>query len=260
MGKSFSPFTAHFWPPPSPSPSAFHLLPIFALMSPDQIKQLLGREAAKLVQPGMTIGIGSGSTASHFIRALAYRIRDGLVCKGVPTSQRTVALATELNIPLITLDEADEIQLAIDGADEVSEQLNLVKGGGGALLQEKMVADTAQQFVVIAHDEKLHKNLGSFPLPVEVVPYGWQQVKKKIERTGCKKVLLRMKNDKPFITDHGHYILDCEYDEILYPATLHSKLNNLPGVVENGMFINMADMAMIGHADGTITEMVRSEV
>lgn len=227
------------------------------MLSTNQIKQMLGREAAKLVEPGMTVGIGSGSTAYWFTIALAERIREGLQCVGVPTSRRTEQLAVEQGITLLPLNEAEEIQLAIDGADEISENLQLIKGGGGALLQEKMVADTSSRFVIIADDNKFHPQLGKIPVPVEVIPYGWKQVKKKIEKMGGSNVVLRMSNGKPFITDHGHYILDSQFNTIDYPAALHSKINNLPGVVENGLFINLADIVLIGHADGSITEYSR---
>jgi ribose 5-phosphate isomerase A len=227
------------------------------MLSTNQIKQMLGREAANLVQPGMTVGLGSGSTAYWFIIALAERVREGLECRGVPTSKRTEDLAREQQIPLIALDEAVTIDLAVDGADEVSEQLQLIKGGGGALLQEKMVADSSDRFVVIADETKFSRHLGKIPVPVEVIPYGWKHVKKKIEKLGCSNAALRHSNDQVFVTDHGHYIIDCHFGEINYPATLHSKLNNLPGVVDNGLFINLADATLIGHADGTITEYTR---
>jgi len=133
----------------------------------------------------------------------------------------------------------------------------LIKGGGGSLLQEKMVADSSAQFIVIADESKMVETLGRFPLPVEVIPYGWQQTKAKIEKIGPGSISLRQKDNQIFITDHGHYILDCQFTDIHYPATLHSRLNNIPGVVENGLFINMADIALIGHADGTVTEYFR---
>jgi ribose 5-phosphate isomerase A len=228
------------------------------IYSPDSIKQLLGFEAAKLIMPGMTVGIGTGSTAYWFVVALSERIKDGLDCRAIPTSIKTKKLAIEHNVPLIVLGEGD-IDICVDGADEISRGLQVIKGGGGAMLQEKMVADSSRQFIVIADESKLVETLGRFPLPVEVIPYGWKETKKKIERTGCMQVTLRLRDNKVFMTDHGHYILDCDFREIPFPATLHSKLNNIPGVVENGLFINMADMAMIGYADGTVTKFSRSQ-
>lgn len=225
----------------------------------EQIKASVGREAAKFVLPGMTIGIGSGSTAYWLIAALGERIKEGLECRAVPTSTTTRALAIEHHIPVIELGEVEHVDLAIDGADEIDPQLQLIKGGGGSLLQEKMVADVAQQFIIIADETKMVTRLGKFPLPVEVVAYGWEQTKQKIERLGCKHLSLRMQNGKPLITDHGHYTLDCQFDEILYPATLHSRLNNLPGVVENGLFLNMADTALIGYRDGSMKEFRKVE-
>lgn len=205
----------------------------------------------------MTVGLGSGSTAHWFIVTMGEMIRDGFECRCVPTSKRTEKLARESGIQLHSLNEVDSIDIAVDGADEITHQLQVMKGGGGALLQEKMVADAARFFVIIADESKLVDNLGSRALPVEVIPYGWRQVQRKVETYGGKNVVLRRNGQEIFVTDHGHYILDCDFGEIIYPATLHSKLNNIPGVVENGLFLNMADMALIGHADGTITEFVR---
>lgn len=225
----------------------------------ERIKASVAKEAAKLVLPGMTVGIGTGSTAYWLIAALGERIKDGLECRAVPTSNTTRTLAIKHGIPVIELDEVEHLDLAIDGADEIDPQLQLIKGGGGSLLQEKMVADISRQFIIIADETKMVAQLGKFPLPVEVVPYGWEQTKHKIERLGCKQLSLRMQDGNPFITDHGHYIVDCHFNEILYPATLHSRLNNLPGVVENGLFLNMADAALIGYKDGTMKEFRKVE-
>jgi ribose 5-phosphate isomerase A len=224
----------------------------------DEVKQKLGREAASLVKPDMTIGIGTGSTAYWFILALSEKIQKGLYCKGVPTSLKTKELMQQHNIPIVELDDIDFIHLTIDGADEIDPQLNLIKGGGGALLQEKMVAAASKQFIIIADEKKYVSSLGNFPLPVEVVPYGWKQTKNQIEKLGCTKVELRMSDEKIFITDHGHFILDCHFNLIEDPVALHSQLNSIPGLVENGLFIGMADGVYIGNAEGKIIFLVRS--
>ena len=221
-------------------------------MTTDEIKQMVTKRAAEFVTDGMKLGIGTGSTATHLLYALAARMQAGLRFKGVPTSEETEKLALQLEIPIINLDDADHIHLAIDGADEVSRNLDLIKGGGGAFLQEKMVAFMADRFIVIADQSKLVNTIGKFPLPVEVVPYGIERIKDHITRLGCKKVLLRYRNDKIFITDHGHNVLDCHFDIISDPVQLNTKLKEIPGVVETGLFIQMADMAMIGYADGSI--------
>lgn len=223
-------------------------------MTTDEIKQAVARRAAEFVTDGMTLGIGTGSTATHLLHALAERMKNGLRFRGVPTSEQTEKLALQLKIPIINLDEADDIQLAIDGADEVSEQLDLIKGGGGAFLQEKMVAFAAKKFIVMADESKLVTRLGKFPLPVEVVPYGVERIKDHIKGLGCKQAVLRYRNDKIFITDHGHRVLDCHFGVIDNPLALSAKLKEIPGVVETGLFLQMADVAIIGYSDGTIKE------
>jgi ribose 5-phosphate isomerase A len=224
-------------------------------MTTDEIKQAVARRAAEFVTEGMTLGIGTGSTANHLLRALADRMSKGLRFTGVPTSVQTEKLALELNIPVINLDVATDIQLAIDGADEVSEHLDLIKGGGGAFLQEKMVAFAAHKFIVIGDESKLVKTLGKFPLPVEVVPYGIERIKRHITNLRCQDVSLRYRNDKISITDHGHYVLDCRFESIPDPVKLNMQLKDIPGVVETGLFIQMADVVLIGNKDGSIREM-----
>ena len=221
-------------------------------MTTDEIKKAVATRVADLVTDGMTLGIGTGSTATYLLYALANRMKSGLRFTGVPTSVQTETLARELNIDVVTLDEADEIQLAIDGADEVSADLDLIKGGGGAFLQEKMVAFAAKRFVVIGDESKLVKTLGKFPLPVEVVPYSIERIKKHIAALGCKKIVLRYRNDNLYMTDHGHHVLDCHFGSIADPVDLNVKLKEIPGVVETGLFLHMADMAIIGYADGSI--------
>lgn len=222
------------------------------MLSTDHIKQLVGEAGAELVQQDMILGIGSGSTVLYFIQALGKKVRNGLRCQGVPTSDQTRALATEQGISIIELDDLPSIDLTIDGADEIDSSLRLIKGGGGYLLQEKMVAANSKKFVTIADHTKLRDQLGKFPLPVEVIPYGWQQVKRKIFLSYNIQINLRQKNDQPYLTDHGHYILDCYFGAIEDPGALNISLHLIPGVVETGLFIDMCEQAIIGYADGNI--------
>lgn len=221
------------------------------MLSSDQIKEMVGRQAVDFVQPGMTIGIGTGSTVYWFIIALGEKINKGLQCLAVPTSQKTKELAKKNFIPLADLNEVDFIDLTIDGADEINSALQLIKGGGGALLQEKMVASASRQFIVIADEQKIVNKLGRFPLPVEVLPYGWKQTRKRIEQLGCDKVEIRKKNDEAFITDHGHFILDCYFNQIDDPYQLNIQLKNIPGLLETGLFLDLADAVLIGNSNGT---------
>lgn len=218
-------------------------------------KQKAGEYAATLIEQGMTIGIGTGSTVYFFIQALAQQIKEGLIIKSIPTSKQTEQLAADLNIPLADLNEVDQIVITIDGADEIDEDLQLIKGGGGALLQEKIVATASEKLVIIADESKLVKQLGKFPLPAEVIPFGWKQTLKHIQELGCEKIMLRSKEEQIFISDHGHYILDCYFEKINDAACLHQQLNNIPGVVENGLFLSMAASAVIAYEDGSIKQL-----
>ncbi|MBK5272233.1 MAG: ribose-5-phosphate isomerase RpiA [Bacteroidia bacterium] len=223
----------------------------------NKIKQQLGKEAALLVQSDTTIGIGSGSTVFFFIEALAQRVASGLKCLSVPTSEQSRLLAHQNGIATVTLNDVDEIVLTIDGADEIDPQLQLIKGGGGALLQEKMVAAASKQLIIIADNSKLVSQLGSFPLPIEVVPYGWKQVQHYIQKMYSIRCELRIKNNETYITDHRHYILDCHFQRITDLVNLNNELHQIPGLIETGLFINMADMAIIGYPDGTIKQFNR---
>lgn len=221
------------------------------MMNSVQIKQLVGIKAAELVQDGTTIGIGTGTTARHFILALGERVKKGLNVRGVPTSDNSKQLAEETGILTLDLNDAETIDIAFDGADEVSASFDLIKGGGGAMLQEKMVAFAAHHFIVMADESKMVQYLGRFPLPVEVVPYGWKKVQYYIQSLGCKQVILRIRNGNIFITEHGHYILDCHFENIPDPDSLNQQLHSIPGVVESGLFLNMAKDVLVGYADGT---------
>jgi len=222
------------------------------MLTKEEIKKLAAVESLRFVQQHMTIGIGTGSTVYWLIQELAIRVQQGLSCRCVPTSSVTDTLAKELGIPMFTLNEVEKIDLTIDGADEIDPQLSLIKGGGGALLQEKMVAAASDELIIIADKSKFVQQLGAFALPVEVIPYGWKQVQRHIESANKITASLRIKNEQPFVTDHGHYILDCHFQQISNPARLAVTLNTIPGVVENGLFIKMADKAIIAGADGKV--------
>lgn len=227
------------------------------MLSPEEIKKNAGLYAADLVKQGMSFGLGTGSTVYWLIKELGKRVTEGLEIRAVPTSKQTVQLAREAGIPLADINDIDSLPLAIDGADEIDPYGQLIKGGGGALLQEKIVAAAADKFVVIADQSKLVSRLGAFPLPVEVIPFGYKQVIRRILDSGlCREIKLREKNGQPFITDHQHYILDCKFDAIEHPLFINAALENIAGVVETGLFLNMASQAIIGHEDGKI-EVIR---
>jgi ribose 5-phosphate isomerase A len=218
----------------------------------DQEKQAAARAAVELVESGSVVGLGSGSTAAHAVRFLAERVRGGLQIVGVPTSQKTKELAEQLGIPLTTLEQSPKIDIDIDGADEVDPQLNLIKGGGGAFLREKVIASVSRRFVVIADSSKQVARLGRFPLPVEVIPFAQSLIRSRIEALGAQVKLREYAYGNPYITDEGHHILDCTFGEISDPPTLAEKLRTIPGVVEHGLFIGMAEMALIGKDDAVV--------
>lgn len=227
------------------------------MLSPEEIKKNAGLYAADLVKQGMNFGLGTGSTVYWLIKELGKRVAEGLEIRAVPTSSQTAQLAREAGISLADMNDLDSLPLAIDGADEIDPYGQLIKGGGGALLQEKIVAAAADKFVVIADQSKLVSRLGAFPLPVEVIPFGYKQVIRRILDSGlCREVKLREKNGQPLITDHQHYILDCKFDAIEHPLFINAALENIAGVVETGLFLNMASQAIIGHEDGKI-EVIR---
>lgn len=222
----------------------------------DQEKQAAARAAVQLVESGNVVGLGSGSTAAFAVRLLADRVREGLKIVGVPTSIQTQHLAEQLGIPLSTLDEHSVIDIDIDGADEIDTKLNLIKGGGGAFLREKIIASVSRRFVVIGDSAKQVKCLGKFPLPVEVIPFAQSLIKAKIERLGARVQLREYAYGNAYVTDEGHHILDCIFGEITDPPALAQELCNIPGVVEHGLFIGMAEMAIVGK-DGSVVEVRR---
>lgn len=219
-------------------------------------KRVAAERAADFVRSGMRIGLGTGSTVEFLLDALAARVKDGLSILGVPTSERTRASAMALGIPLSTLDENPELDLAVDGADEFDPSLRLIKGGGGALLREKIVAAAAARMIVIADASKRVDVLGRFPLPVEVAPFGVEAIRRGLAaaaaRAGCRGALtLRMSAGQAFVTDGGHRILDCSFGAIPDPDALASELSCVPGVIEHGLFLGMADAIIVGNGSET---------
>jgi ribose 5-phosphate isomerase A len=214
-------------------------------------KKEVGEKAVDYVKEGMVVGLGTGSTVFYTILKLGKLVEQGLSIKGVPTSKQTEKLAIKVGIPLISFNETEQIHVAIDGADEVNPDLDLIKGGGGALLREKIIANAAKTFIVVADPHKFVHKLGSFPLPVEVVPFGFEMTRKYIQELGCSPKL-RQKNGIPFRTDNGNYIFDCSFPEITHPRDLERDLNRIPGVVDNGLFIRMADIVVTLNKDKNI--------
>lgn len=219
----------------------------------DAEKQAAARAAVELVESGSIVGLGSGSTATFAIRFLAERVHSGLKIVGIPTSQASKTLAEQLGIPLTTLEEHPVIDIDIDGADEIDPHMNLIKGGGGAMLREKVIASASKRFVVVAESTKLVQALGKFPLPVEVISFAESLVRSRIEAMGATVSLRKYAYGNPYVTDEGHHILDCNFGEIADPAELNAKLHAIPGVVEHGLFIGMAEMAFVGK-DGTVVK------
>jgi ribose 5-phosphate isomerase A len=222
-------------------------------MAREAEKELAGRAAAKLVREGDIVGLGTGSTAHFAVVALGERVKSGLKMTGIPTSVQTAGLARQLGIPLTTLEERPEIDITIDGADEVDPQLRLIKGGGGALLREKIVASVTRKMVVVTDSGKIVPVLGKFPLPVEIIPFAQAVVEKKIADLGATTKLRLKPDSKPFITDEGHHILDCSFGRIEDPPALARALNDLPGVVEHGLFIGLAKVVLVGR-EGRVEE------
>jgi ribose 5-phosphate isomerase A len=226
-------------------------------MTLDEQKEAAARASVQFVQDGNIVGLGTGSTASHVVRLLAERVRSGLKIRGIPTSTRTAELAASLGIPLTTLDEYQQIDVTIDGADEIDPQLNLIKGGGGAMLREKIIAAAAKQFVVIADSTKTVPVLGRFPLPVEVVPFAQALVAKEVAALGATVEIRLTADGKPYVTDEGHHILDCNFGQIPDPGALALKLESVPGIMEHGLFVRMASVALIG-TDSGVRELRRT--
>ena len=224
----------------------------------DRAKQAAADAAAAIVEDGMLVGLGSGTTLRRFVRSLGLRVGKGLRITGVATSESTRALAVELGIAVADLNDVGELDLVLDGADEIDPRGQMIKGGGGNLLWEKIVATAGQRFVAVIDETKPVAHLGKFPLPVEVVRFGWRSTERQIRGLFVESgflepaMTLRGGEASPFVTDGGHYILDCALGEITHPEPLAIALDRIAGVVENGLFIGVARSAIIGRADGTV--------
>jgi ribose 5-phosphate isomerase A len=225
-------------------------------MSPDQLKRAAAECAAQLVQNGMRLGLGTGSTAKHFVDVIGEKVAAGMQLVCVPTSEQTRLQAAALGIPLSTLDETPELDLTVDGADEIDGYLNLLKGGGGAHLREKMVAQASKRMVVIADASKKVETLGRFPLPIEIVRFGIEATRratlKAVAAAGCQGelVMRKRKDGHDFVTDEDHLILDAHLGRIGNPHALAAALAQVPGVVEHGLFIEFASAAVIARDGG----------
>ncbi|MCU1296790.1 MAG: Ribose 5-phosphate isomerase [Acidobacteriaceae bacterium] len=233
-------------------------------MANDPEKEAAARASLRFVKHGNVVGLGTGSTAAHAVRLLGEKVKAGLKITAVPTSYQTKELAESLGIPLTTLDElardeAKQIDVDIDGCDEFDLHLNLIKGGGGALLREKIVASASRKFVVIADSSKQVPVLGKFPLPVEVIPFARALLAKEIAKLGATVRLRQYAYGNPFVTDEGHHILDCHFGEIPDPPLLSRTLSDMPGVVEHGLFINLATVVLVGK-NGNVEELRRERI
>jgi ribose 5-phosphate isomerase A len=231
-------------------------------MANDLEKEAAARASLRFVKDGNIVGLGTGSTAAHAVRLLGERVKAGMKIAAIPTSDQTRELAESLGIPLTTLDEiaedeAEQIDVDIDGCDEFDPHLNLIKGGGGALLREKIVASASRKFVVIADSSKQVPVLGRFPLPVEVIPFAQPWLAKKIAKLGATVRLRQYAYGNPFVTDEGHHILDCHFGAIPDPPSLARALDEMPGVVEHGLFINLATVVLVGK-NGNVEEVRRA--
>jgi ribose 5-phosphate isomerase A len=227
-------------------------------MNARKLKIEAARTALSHVENGMRLGIGTGSTAEEFIRLLAAAVADGLNIVGVPTSGRTATLCKELGVPLTNLDVTPELDLTIDGADEIGPELALVKGGGGALMREKIVASASSHMIVIADESKVVETIGKFPLPIEVDKFGLGATRRAVEKAAAKlglegEIKLRMAGEEPLVTDGCHYLLDASFGRIPDARALSNALHEIPGVIEHGIFLDLASLAVVAGADGIRT-------
>jgi ribose 5-phosphate isomerase A len=221
-------------------------------MANDQEKEAAARASLQFVKDGMVVGLGTGSTAAYFIKLLGEKVKDGLRVRGIPTSVRSGDLAASLGIPLTTLDECQEIAVTVDGADEFDPQLRLIKGGGGALLREKIVASATRQLVIVADASKEVPVLGKFPLPVEVIKFAQALVAKRITALGAEVKLRAGADGQPYLTDEHNHILDCHFGEIRDADDLARQLSDMPGVVEHGLFIGMASVVLVARGSEVV--------
>ncbi len=230
------------------------------MISPDvdSLKRAAAVKAVELVQDGMIVGLGTGSTAKHMVLALGEKVRSGMRLRGVSTSRDTALLAAQAGITLIDAEDQWDIDVAIDGADQVDQAFNLIKGGGGALLKEKIVAAAARQFIVtVDHTKRVPVLGGSFPLPIEVIPFGWGNTARTIEALIGSRVVRRERDGVPFRTESGHMIVDVHIERIDRPGDLEAALNQIPGVVETGLFVGRTTLLIVGTPGGVETHRVR---
>jgi len=221
-------------------------------MANDQEKEAAARASLRFVRDGQVVGLGTGSTAACFIKLLGEQVRNGLRIRGIPTSERSRDLALGLGIPLTTLDQCQEIDVTVDGADEFDSQLRLIKGGGGALLREKIVASASKQLVIVTDASKQVAKLGKFPLPVEVIRFAEALVAKRIAAIGADVRLRKNADGTPYLTDESNHILDCRFGEIQDADALARELSDMPGVVEHGLFIGMASVVVVARGNEVV--------
>jgi ribose 5-phosphate isomerase A len=226
-------------------------------MANDAEKEAAARASLKYVRDGQIVGLGTGSTTNFAIRMLGERVRGGMKIRGIPSSIASRDLATQVGIPLITFDDAQQIDVTIDGADEFDPALNLIKGGGGAMLREKIVAFASRQLVIVTDSSKQVPVLGKFPLPVEVITFAEPLIAKKISDLGAKVIQRQDKSGKTYVTDEGHHILDCHFGQIPNPAALARTLSDMPGIVEHGLFVGMTSVVVMAKS-GSVEEFRRS--
>ena len=222
----------------------------------DLQKKVAGEKAVDYIKDGMTIGLGSGSTVFWMMKKLGELVKEGLEIKGIPSSLRTEGWAKQFGVPLTDFSTTQQLDLAIDGADEVDPQFQLIKGGGGSLVREKIVNIASKKLIIIIDESKLVDQLGAFPLPVEVVPFGYEATALQLAKLGCQPVL-RLNDTKPFISNNGNFILDCSFQVIDHPERLHREINSIVGVVETGLFLGMTDVVIVGKEGGVDVMMVK---
>ena len=232
---------------------SFSITRLGELLEQNEMKKLAAEKAVEYIEDGMVVGLGTGSTVEFALKKLGDMIKEGLKIQGIPTSLRTKKSAINYGIPLTNLEEHQEIDVTIDGADEVDSNLNLIKGGGGALTREKIIAYHSKKVIIVIDETKIAKRLGIHnPLPVEVVKYEWKATMRALEDIGCIPEL-RTITGEPYITDNQNYIIDCDFGKIEEPELLEKNINLIPGVVENGLFIDLVDEVIVGSKQGIMT-------
>ncbi|MFC4023960.1 ribose-5-phosphate isomerase RpiA [Oceanobacillus longus] len=218
------------------------------LSEQDRMKKIVGEEAAAFVKDGMKVGLGSGSTVYWMIRKLGELVENGLKIEGIPSSTQTENWAHEFGVPLTDFSKVNKLDITIDGADEVDENLHMIKGGGAALFREKIIAQAAKELIIIVDASKMVTNLGKYPLPVEILPFAWERTANEISKLGCVPKL-RKKDAEILISDNGNYILDCPFNVITDPTNLNEEIKRIVGVVETGLFIGMATRIIVGDGE-----------